>query len=342
MKEKLHILLLMLTAATAVQAQESNYELRTLTFEDNDYKGTGAMQSSNEPNWSSLIDPKQYQGELLYGPSGTGSDTSFYYWADESNTMLAHEFPLNWGGYCYWGGGQAISHYVTGDTATYNGYLAQLTCYKEGLDSLLTSGGGHNGSDNFCIHYGYHDNSGYSAQNVPAIYFYDGEARVIDHMWINNTCYVISCMMKGNSLTAKIGENDWMKIVATGFDANGDKIATPAEFYLCNGPENVVKDWTKFDLSVLGPVTRVEFNISGSSDNGYGFSQPAYFAYDDLAVRFEKEISSGIDATSTAKTVSNVKYINLQGVESNTPFDGLNIKITTYDDGTQKTVKIIK
>ena len=31
----------------------------------------------------------------------------------------------------------------------------------------------------------------------------------------------------------------------------------------------------------------VEFNMAGDSDNGYGFSQPAYFCYDDVAVRFE-------------------------------------------------------
>ncbi|MBQ0136681.1 MAG: DUF4465 domain-containing protein, partial [Bacteroidales bacterium] len=35
-----------------------------------------------------------------------------------------------------------------------------------------------------------------------------------------------------------------------------------------------------------GRVVRIEFNVTGSSDNGYGFSQPAYFAYDDVAVRF--------------------------------------------------------
>lgn len=34
-------------------------------------------------------------------------------------------------------------------------------------------------------------------------------------------------------------------------------------------------------------MVSVEFNITGSSDNGYGYSQPAYFAYDDVAVRFE-------------------------------------------------------
>lgn len=47
-------------------------------------------------------------------------------------------------------------------------------------------------------------------------------------------------------------------------------------------------DWTRWDLSGLGKVLKVTFNVTGSSDNGYGFSQPAYFAYDDVAVRFEK------------------------------------------------------
>ncbi|WP_195498189.1 DUF4465 domain-containing protein [Alistipes senegalensis] len=46
-------------------------------------------------------------------------------------------------------------------------------------------------------------------------------------------------------------------------------------------------DWQKWNLSELGKVSRIEFNVTGDSDNGYGFSQPAYFAWDDLAVRFE-------------------------------------------------------
>ena len=61
-----------------------------------------------------------------------------------------------------------------------------------------------------------------------------------------------------------------------------------SEFYLCNGPENIVTEWTKWDLSSLGKVAKISFNMAGSSDNGYGFSQPAYFAYDDVAVAFEQ------------------------------------------------------
>jgi hypothetical protein len=42
------------------------------------------------------------------------------------------------------------------------------------------------------------------------------------------------------------------------------------------------------------------------------------------------------------KVVKNVKYVNIAGVESNKPFDGLNIVVTTYTDGTKAAVKVIK
>lgn len=51
---------------------------------------------------------------------------------------------------------------------------------------------------------------------------------------------------------------------------------------------------------MLGEVTKIEFNITGSSDNGYGFSQPAYFAYDDVAVRFPKT-QEELDADAAAE-----------------------------------------
>ena len=76
--------------------------------------------------------------------------------------------------------------------------------------------------------------------------------------------------------------------MATGYDAEGNKTGD-ASIYLCNGPDNIITDWTKFGSVRSGQgLPRWTFNVTGSSDNGYGFSQPAYFAYDDVAVRFEK------------------------------------------------------
>lgn len=316
--------LLLLTAAFAAlsvnASAQDDYELRVLTFEDTDYKGTGTMQSTGTANWSSLIDDPQYGGKQLYGESGSGSNESNYFWADENNTMLAHEFPYNWYSYCYWGGGHAISNYNSGDIKT-GAFNYQLTIYKKDVAGIANNYGGHDGSDNFCVHYGYHDNSGFSAENLPALYFYDGEARVIDHMYVTNTCYNLNCYIDGNGLTAKIGSDDWVKLTAIGYDSEGNEVADKAEMYLCNGPENIVMDWTKFDLSVLGAVTRVEFNISGSSDNGYGFSQPAYFAYDDVAVRFPKQ-STGI-STATANGNSDAAAYNLAGQRVDRDYKGV-------------------
>ena len=52
--------------------------------------------------------------------------------------------------------------------------------------------------------------------------------------------------------------------------------------------------------------------------------------------------SSSVVEDLTKKTINNVKYVNVAGMESNVPFEGVNIKVTTYNDGTTSTCKIIK
>ena len=52
--------------------------------------------------------------------------------------------------------------------------------------------------------------------------------------------------------------------------------------------------------------------------------------------------SSSVVEDLAQKTINNVKYYNVAGMESNMPFDGVNIKVTTYNDGTTSTCKVIK
>ena len=255
----------------------SAYTLKGLSFEDSDYKGTGNYIGKSD--WSSLIDNPQYGGPLLYGQSGMGP--SDYNWYDENNTLLQQEFPTNWGTTCYWGGGHAISNYVDMDL-THGGFQYQLAVYYK---DPATGNGGHNGSKNFCVHYGYTDNSGYASENLPYIYFGDGVARVVDHMYVTMTTYLANCVANGNGLTAPAGEDDWVKLVAIGYDEDGNEVKTKPEFYLVGKTGNIL-EWSKWDLSALGKVVKIDFNVTGSNDNGYGFSQPAYFCYDDVAVRF--------------------------------------------------------
>lgn len=245
--------------------------LRYLTFEDSDYRGNATGY------WSSLIDDKQYEGSLLYGPydPATWSYGSVEYgWYDKGNTELCHTLPSNWGATNYAAGGHAISNYTTTDRSE-GSYLTQLAVND------TPDAGGHNRSRNFCVHNGYSDDSGYSATTLPSLSFGDGVAREIDHMYVRLTNYQLNMLSDEPSTT-----DSYLKVVATGYDAAGAKIAIEPEIYLEQGGK-LLTEWTRWSLAAMGKVSKVEFNIKGSYVGDYGLYMPAYFAYDDVAVVFE-------------------------------------------------------
>ncbi len=53
-------------------------------------------------------------------------------------------------------------------------------------------------------------------------------------------------------------------------------------------------------------------------------------------------IVTSVSETKVAKTVKRVRYYNVAGIESTMPFDGMNIIVTEYNDGTKSTRKEIK
>ena len=53
-------------------------------------------------------------------------------------------------------------------------------------------------------------------------------------------------------------------------------------------------------------------------------------------------VSTGVNDVNSAKEVKGVSYFNMMGVESAQPFDGVNIMVTTYTDGTQSATKVLR
>ena len=306
-------LIVKLNVVAVVAEPELPYELRILTFENEDARFepyTLDYAGVDIATWSDLVDDPQYGGPLTYGDYMS----AMYTWWDEGNTELMHIFPDNYA-YCFWGGGHAISNYW-GEGFTDEDRDRHIAKYY-GEDFVENNAGNdamlgwfnlqmmipvapHSG-DNFVVHYGYKDFYSY-VENLPEIAFADDVARVIDHMYITNTSYTLNQLYMGvkseagNSFGGNwtgLTESAWMKIVAQGYDdVAADAYAEPiseVEFYLVQG-EDVVTDWQKWDLSTLGAVKKVRFNFSYSEEMGgkYGFTIPGYFAYDDVAVRFEK------------------------------------------------------
>lgn len=245
------------------------YTLRVLTFEDGDYRGSATNASTY---WSDFI-PQESQ---------YGSGNASYDWHDEGNTELAY-YRVE-GTFGYFAGQAGVSNYVGSDYANEGNYLYDLQAYNVE--------GGHSGT-NFNVHYGYVDDSGMSV-SAEMVYFEfaDGIARVIDNMWVTNTTYVYSVLMQGDSAfggSYTLSDSSTFKIVAYGYRTHEDTEPTTTEFYLLNEGREFVTEWTKWDLSVLGSVVKVAFNLVGSDDmyGNYGLCVPGYFAYDDVAVRFD-------------------------------------------------------
>lgn len=260
-----------------IEVKVKEIELRILTFEDADAKFAPyeLYGGASIKTWSDLIDDMQYGGSLTY----TDYMTDIYWWHDAGNTELFHSFetPL-------WGGGHVVSNYVIEDYTTlpegYYGWYELQMCVPIG---------GHNGSRNFGVHNGYVDF--YNIQIYDAAMqgfeFADGVERVFDHMYVTNTNYVLNSLAYGDGFNQPANENTFVKIVAYGYNSN-DELVGSLEFTLCDGKDNILKTWEKWDLSSLGKVAKLVFNFSASDDMSgtYGLNCPAYFAYDDVAVRF--------------------------------------------------------
>ena len=56
----------------------------------------------------------------------------------------------------------------------------------------------------------------------------------------------------------------------------------------------------------------------------------------------DKKVATGVNDVNSAKEVKGVSYFNMMGVESPQPFDGVNIMVTTYTDGTQSATKVLR
>ena len=101
-----------------------------------------------------------------------------------------------------------------------------------------------------------------------------------------------------------MGDEGRIIIQARGFASAMDaEPSTTLDFVFFDGQGTATLDWTKWDLSGLGEIEKLECTMFGEglgSDNGYGLSQPAYFAWDDMAVRFP--VSTPAEPTSYERT----------------------------------------
>ena len=297
-----------------------SYEVRTLTFEDADYRGSGNVVGGND--WSSLIDDAEYNGTLLYGD---GKDT--YMWYDEGNTELAWD---GLQGVEFWSGGAAISNYYEAD-------LSQAD-YTRQLSVPLAQ------SDNqFAVVFSFENMNGYpSWANCTPFYFSDGKARVIESVDVINTAYALNSLTNGDGFAPAATDESQFVVHFEGTHEDGT--TSEVTFLLADG-RNFVTDWTSVDLTPLGKVKSLRTYVTGSSDleGDYGLNTPGYVALDNIKVRFE--LPQTVTVTMNAKSKLIKSLVNMatnETVEVGEPtsnkytfdaFDGSYLLTATASDG---------
>lgn len=231
---------------------DNGYRYLTLTFEGDE--------------WSEKVDSPQYMGKLLYGDG--------YSWYD-STTDLYSELNFNYDSYKFWNGGIAVSNYFSRDLEANNTYDQQLTVYADdacsGNNCVVCNG--------FASSYG---------DSRPSLEFKYGKGYIVS-MQVCMTTFFYHTAKFGNSMVGKLGADDWVKIVATGYErgVGGEEVEVetedPVELYLYRKGNFTFDGWKEWNLSGLGEVWKVKFDMqwNGGADT---FMIPAYFAIDDITV----------------------------------------------------------
>ena len=82
-----------------------------------------------------------------------------------------------------------------------------------------------------------------------------------------------------------------------------------------------------------------------SMDLFYTYRYGHYLLNDNTGVytlSLRSNVVTGVDDVDAAKEVAGVTYFNLNGQQAAEPFSGVNVKVTTYTDGTKQSVKMVK
>lgn len=200
-----------------------------------------------------------------------GSDSTLGF--TSGGVYFENSYDFDWD---YWSGGFIYSNTTDVTTA---GYTNDFSAY---------TGTGGNGSQIYAVNYG-----------GTGIDF--GTEKVLASMQITNTTYAALSMLNGDSFGKVFGSpngadgnpdgtngEDWFRLLIIGKDAQSNTTDTVI-FYLAdyrfanNMQDYIVNTWETVDLTPLGEIQFLEFELQSSDEGSFGINTPAYFALDNIS-----------------------------------------------------------
>ena len=133
---------------------------------------------------------------------------------------------------------------------------------------------------------------------------------VVKGVFITNSTYAYLSMKNGDSFAKKFGgstgnDPDWFLLTIKGFYSG--TITDSVNFYLAdfrftdNSKDFILNSWAWVDLTTLGNVDSLTFNLSSSDVGQYGMNTPAYFCLDNL-----NDITNAVDSYHSTNEKENI------------------------------------
>ncbi|MBR1726041.1 MAG: UvrB/UvrC motif-containing protein [Muribaculaceae bacterium] len=127
------------------------------------------------------------------------------------------------------------------------------------------------------------------------------------------------------------------KAKRTDYDANAGNLLYADHFNGNAGQKQLLALGNAEDgLAFVNAVTTLDGNVA-VLDIAQLDTSDAYYVFP-----VKKNPQTAIDSINGGKAVASVRYINVAGVKSDKAFDGMNIVVTTYTDGTQSVAKVVR
>lgn len=160
----------------------------------------------------------------------------------------------------------------------------------------------------------------------------DAAGGIVNGFYITNSTYAYLSMKKGDSFSKKFGgltgdDADFFLLTIKKYK-DGVLGAETVEFYLAdfrftdNSQDYIVNTWEYVDLTSLGDVDSLSFNLTSSDNNAAGMLTPAYFCMDNFTTADYMVSTNGIEKPSfDIYPNPTTEFIIVDGIESvNTTF----------------------
>ena len=233
-----------------------------------------------------------------------------------------------------WGEDEYQGSFVSGSYSFANNYIPaysswssfayankKVNYYYDLMEDMCnaTTGGARSG-DNYGVFFG--DAMGLGMTPTTVKVLNNAAGQVIPGFYITNSAYAVNAILYGDGAfnqgetdgqgnpvydnegnvvgVEEFHEGDFLKLTITA--DNGNEV----EFYLADYTSDnetdwyYVQDWQYVDLSSLGTVKELEFELTSSRTNAYGYTTPLYFCMDDFGAPASLILDEDITFDATA------------------------------------------